>query len=280
MVKKILKPSAKGIATAIGKHSPEILTGIGIAGMLTTIVMAVRATPKALMFMEEEKERILEEDLADDEELEETSERSDTEASIKEIQLSPKEIVKTCWKCYIPTAITGTVSVICLIGASSVNMRQKAALATAYALSESALREYRGKVLETVGDKKEQAIRDAVVKEKVQKTPINSSEVIPTAKGDTLCLDYVSGRYFRSDIDTIRRAIDKLNRRLMDEMYVSLNDFYYEIGLPPSGLGDTLGWNIDQGRIDPMFSTQLAEDGTPCLVVGYLVAPRYDFATG
>lgn len=37
------------------KHSPEILTGIGIAGMITTTVMAVRATPKALILIEEKK---------------------------------------------------------------------------------------------------------------------------------------------------------------------------------------------------------------------------------
>ena len=30
------------------KHSPEILTGIGVAGMITSTILAVKATPKAL----------------------------------------------------------------------------------------------------------------------------------------------------------------------------------------------------------------------------------------
>ena len=46
----------KSFRYELGKHSPEILTGIGIAGMITTTVMAVRATPKALDLLAEVKE--------------------------------------------------------------------------------------------------------------------------------------------------------------------------------------------------------------------------------
>lgn len=45
MPKQSLASIAKGVRTAMKKHSPEILTGIGIAGMITTTVMAVKATP-------------------------------------------------------------------------------------------------------------------------------------------------------------------------------------------------------------------------------------------
>jgi hypothetical protein len=64
---------------------------------------------------------------------------------------------------------------------------------------------------------------------------------------------------------------------MRDEMYISLNEFYCEIGLSPVKMGDDLGWNIDTGYIDIEFSSQLAEDETPCLVINYKVAPRYDF---
>lgn len=47
--------SYRNMRTAVKKHSPEILTGIGIAGMITTTVMAVRATPKALILIEEKE---------------------------------------------------------------------------------------------------------------------------------------------------------------------------------------------------------------------------------
>lgn len=252
-MKKELAKSFLSLKTAIKKHSPEILTGIGIAGMITTTVMAVRATPKALILIEERKEEIGAE------------------------KLEAMDMVKTTWACYIPAAITGTLSVACLIGASSVNARRNAALATAYALSESALKDYQGKVIEMFGEKKNEAVKDAVAKDKVEKNPVVTREVIITEKGNTLCYDAISGRYFKSDIEKIKKAECELNRQMLDDMYVSLNDFYYEIGLDSVKLGDELGWNVDSGYIDLSFSSQLASDGTPCLVIDYSVAPRYDY---
>lgn len=100
---------------------------------------------------------------------------------------------------------------------------------------------------------------------------------IGKATRNTLCYDAVSGRYFKGDIEKIKKAECELNRQMRDEMYISLNDFYYEIGLDNIKLGDELGWNIDDGYIDLSFSSQLASDGTPCLVIDYTIAPRYDF---
>lgn len=252
-MKKEIAKSLLSLKTAIKKHSPEILTGIGIAGMLTTTIMAVRATPKALILIEERKEEIGAE------------------------KLEAMDMVKTTWACYIPAAITGTLSVACLIGASSVNARRNAALATAYTLSESALKDYQGKVIDMFGEKKNEAVKDAVAKDKVEKNPVVTREVIITEKGNTLCYDAISGRYFKSDIEKIKKAECELNRQMLDDMYVSLNDFYYEIGLDSVKLGDELGWNVDSGYIDLSFSSQLASDGTPCLVIDYSVAPRYDY---
>lgn len=252
-MKKEIAKNFLSLKTAIKKHSPEILTGIGIAGMITTTVMTVRATPKALILIEERKEEIGAEKLA------------------------AVDMVKTTWACYIPAAITGTLSVACLIGASSVNARRNAALATAYTLSESALKDYQGKVIEMFGEKKNEAVKDAVAKNKVEKNPVVTREVIITEKGNTLCYDAISGRYFKSDIEKIKKAECELNRQMLDDMYVSLNDFYYEIGLDSVKLGDELGWNVDSGYIDLSFSSQLASDGTPCLVIDYAVAPRYDY---
>ena len=207
------------------KHSPEILTGLGIAGMIATVVTAVRATPKALTLLEDK--------------------RIERENNGEEPALSVKEVIQTTWKCYIPAVVTGSISIACLICANTTNVRRNAALATAYTLSESALKEYREKVVETVGEKKEKTIREAIVEDKIKNNPVNSSEVIVTDKGDTLCYDVVSGRYFKSDKEKIKRAELELNRQMLDEMYISLNEFYYELGLNGTKLGESLGWNID-----------------------------------
>lgn len=252
MAKQSLTNIAKSVRTAMKKHSPEILTGIGIAGMITTTVMAVRATPKALILIGEKKEEL------------------DTDT------LSGKEIVKVAWPCYIPSAVVGTVSVFCLIGASSTNLRRNAALATAYTLSESTLKEYQEKVVETIGEKKEQSIRDSVAKDKMDRNPVR--EVILTDKGgNTNCFDPISGRYFKSDRDKIARAVNELNRQMRDEMYVTLNEFYYELGLDSTQMGDMLGWSIDKGYIDISYSSHLDANGNPCLVIDYQIAPVYDY---
>lgn len=242
------------IQKAVIKHSPEILTGLGIAGMITTTVLAVKATPKALDLINDRKDEL------------------ETE------KLPPIEAVKAAWKCYIPAAVTCATSTACLIGASSVHLKRNAALATAYKLSESAISEYKDAVIDKLGEKKEQTIRDKVAEEKMKKNPVSSSEVFITEKGNTLCYDTISGRYFKSDIDRIKRAENAINKQLLDEMYVSLNDLYDELDLDHTKLGDELGWKIDDGLVELYFSSQLADDGTPCVVMDFTRAPKYNFS--
>lgn len=243
----------KNTQFVLSKHSPEILTGLGIAGMITTTVLAVKATPKALRCID------------------------DAAYEKEELSLTGVEKVKACWKCYIPAAITGTVSIACLIGASSVNARRNAALATAYKLSETALTEYREKVVETIGEKKERNIKDAIAKDSIKNNPVSQQNVIITGKGDTLCYDKLFGRYFKSDIDALKKIENELNRRMFSESYISLNDFYYEVGLDGVDAGEDLGWNIDNGYIDLNFSSQLSSDGQPCLVVSFNIPPKYEY---
>ena len=243
------------VRKTIVKHSPEILTGFGIAGMITTTVLAVKATPKALLHIEEAQ-----------------NEKGDW--------LTTGEKVKACWKDYIPTAASGVFSVSCIIGANSVNARRNAAFATAYKLSETALNEYRDKVIETIGEKKEKTVREKVAKERLDKNPVSQNHIIITEKGNTPCLDPISGRYFNSDIERIKKAENMLNKRLLHDAfgYVSLNDFYDELGLEHSEMGDSLGWNVEKGLIDIEFCSQITDDGRPCIVLDYRVVPRYDYA--
>ena len=133
MSKFNLATAANATKAFLVKRSPEILTGIGIAGMITTTIVAVKATPKAARLLE------------------------DLQAQKKE-PLTKVEVVKSCWKYYIPAAATGIASVTCLIGANRVSVRRTAALAAAYQISETALTEYRDKVIETIGEKKEKVV--------------------------------------------------------------------------------------------------------------------------
>lgn len=248
-----LSKVAKSVRTTVSKHSPEILTGIGIAGMISTTVLAVKATPKALELIEEKK---LEEDTD---------------------ELTPVETVKTTWKCYIPAAVTGATSIVCLIGASSVSAKRNAALATAYTISESALREYKNKVVETIGEKKEKEVRDAIAKDRVEKNPVEKKEIVVTGNGTTKCYDHHAGRYFYSSMDKLKKIQNEINDRLIKDSYISLNEFYYAIGLEGTEIGRRLGWRIDEGLLELDFSSVLDSEGNPCLAIDYNIMPKYDF---
>jgi hypothetical protein len=160
-----------------------------------------------------------------------------------------------------------------------VHHRRNAALATVYQLSQTALNEYKEKVIETVGAEKEKEIQDKVAEEHVKKNPVVNNEVIIVEQGNTLCYDAVSGRYFKSDMNKIKSAVNEINKTLLDDMYISLNEFYDEIGLPHTSLGNQLGWNVNKGLIDIYFSSQITEDGTPCLVLNHDKAPEYGYSS-
>ena len=194
--------------------------------------------------------------------------------------LTAGETVKAAWKPYIPAAITGVMSAACVIGGQSGSGRRNAALATAYQLSTTALSEYKEKVVETIGEKKERVIHDELAKDKVAKNPVNKSEVIFAGNGKTLCHDAITGRYFDSDKITIERAVNELNRRMTSgmEMYVSLNEFYDAIKLPRvTPMGDELGWRVDNGLIEIHYGAVLTTEDEPCMVIEHLIPPEYGF---
>lgn len=248
-VAQLLK-SAEGFVT---KQSPKILMGIGIVGMWTTVALAVKATPKAIQL------------------------KNEAEANCEKETFTKADIIKVCWKCYIPAVVTGAAATACLVGSTSVSTKRTAAIAAAYQISEAALSEYKAKVVETIGEKKEKAVRDSIDKDRLEKKPVSKSDVIITNKGNTLCFDSLSGRYFKSDIDKIKKAVNAVNRNLTYDMYVSLNDFYDELDLDHTKLGDELGWNLDDGLIEINFGSQIADDDTPCIVMRFENAPKYNF---
>lgn len=248
----------KSVKAVLSNHSPEILTGLGIAGMITTTILAVSATPKALDLIAEAEDKKTENAHND--------------------HLTKLETVKAAWKPYIPAAITGVTSIACLIGANSVHSKQNAVLATAYNLSATALAEYKQKVIETVGEKKEQTIREKLAKEHIEKEPANPSTIIVSGNGKTRCFDTITKRRFVSDIETIKRIVNELNRRMVSgDDYISLNEFYYALDLDGVSIGDDLGWNVARGLIELEFSAQLDTDGVPCIVIDYAVAPKRGF---
>lgn len=257
MNKESIKQFGKSVEGFLVHKSPEILIGVGITSMITATVMAVRATPKALILIEEKKKEL------------------------KTDKLSPRDAVKAAWKCYIPAVATTVLGAGCIIGSSTVSAKRNAALAAAYTLSENTLRDYQTKVIETIGEKKEHLVRDEISKEQLNQNPVSNNTVVMIGNDKTLCYDPVSRTYFKSSINKIDKAFVRTNNELLKEGYVSHNTFLMELGLEPNDESEEKGWRWEKdGVIDWYPSSQIADNDEPCIVINYYCAPhyRYDYS--
>lgn len=269
-VTKLFKMARKFVS----KRSPEILTGVGLVGMVATTVLAVKATPKALQLIEEEQKKRTKEKYEENKKADPNINGTPAET------LSALDKIKVAWKPYIPAAVTGVLSIGCIVGASSVSARRQAALYSAYKLSETAFSEYKDKVAETVSEKKVKEIKQKIAEDKVEKAtePDSKTKVIMSEDGDTWFIDPYSNTQFRSSKNKIDAAANKVSRSMVcGDMCASLSEFYDELGLDHTATSDDLGWHIDKGVIEPDYSDAVVKDGKAYVVMDFLVRPEYGY---
>jgi hypothetical protein len=174
---------------------------------------------------------------------------------------------KLVWKLYIPAGISATSTITCLVGANRVSFKKTMAAQAAFAVSERVFSEYRDKVIEEYGDRKDQSIRDKIADEQVKKTA-PSPDIIISGPGNVLCCELYTGRYFTSDMETLRRAVNDLNSRLLKHDYATFDDFYHLIGLNQTSSSGHMGWKTPK-MLELSFTTVLTEDNRPCLAFEY-----------
>lgn len=239
------------------KNGPDILTKITIGGIIVTVGLAIQATTEAIKRVDAKKKEA----------------GSET--------LTALETIKAAVPCYLPTAASCAITIACAASANSAHSRRNAALATAYSISETALRDYQNKVVETVGTEKADEIQQAIDQDVINAHPCPKEieQGIVDGNGRHLCYESKSGRYFYSDKNTIREAAEELNHKMntMPESYVSLNELYMELDLPCTEIGDEIGWNVNRGLIKPKFSAVLTRGGVPCILVSYDYPPEYNY---
>lgn len=242
----------------ITNNSQQILTGIGVAGVISTTVMAVKVTPKACYLI----------DLAAEDKIEKDDIDIPTGRGVSDNLhiLGPIDTVKATWKCYLPVVVMGGLTIACFIGSYKNGAAKQAAIASAYSLAEKTFNDYREKVIEIVGEDKDKEVRDAVAKKQLEQT--NSEAIIPFGNGVHLCYDTISGRYFRSDVETIRSKMNDFNNELNGDYYSDLNYWYIILDLPSISIGHDLGWCANR-LMDISFSSQIAPNGEPCIVLDY-----------
>lgn len=238
-------------------NSPTILTAVGVVGTVATAYLMHKATIKATHILyREDGVRTAKAKMAN-EPTPPTISRTDT--------------LKLTWLCYIPPVAAGTVTITSIIFANRISAKRMAALAAGYGILDSRFDEYKAKMQEKLGVKKESDARDEIAQDRTDKNPPDSTIII--TQGKALFRDEPSGRYFESTMEDIRRAENDLNRKIMKDEYAVLTDWYEMIGLPPTSLSEEYGWEITNDIVEMSKSTVITPDQRPCITLDYNVHP-------
>lgn len=247
--------------------SPMLLSSISAIGVITTSVLAVRATPKALELIKVDSRQ---------------KHDGDPYAYTK------AEAVKSAWKCYIPSVIVGASTIVCIFGASILNKRQQVSISSAYALLNSSYQEYKDKLKELYGDEAHQKIVDSIVKEKCNDVYLQSVGICSCSSLDfedhnpnenRMFYDTFSKRYFESTVNRVIQAEYHLNRNFTLSGHLSVNDFYDFLGLENIDSGDEIGWSCSDGLywIDFNHHKTILDDGLEVLIIDMEWIPTTDW---
>lgn len=249
----------------LAENASTFLTAGGVAGTVGTAVLTGRASFKAAEIIRDKEVAELAEELVDGEPPDHT------------MGLDTKSKVFLVWPLFLPPIGLGGVTITSIIMAHRISAAKAAALAVAYGLIERDFDEYKEKALEKLGVGKEQKLRDEIAQDRVNANPPDKQVVI-LAGGDVLCYDMLTGRYFQSTVENIKKAENRLNHALLNHDYASLSEFYEEIGLAPTSYTDEVGWNSARdGTVEVRFSTAMSQDDKPCVAVDFNTAPHPDY---
>lgn len=182
-----------------------------------------------------------------------------------------KEIVTTIAKLYGPGIVVGIGGIACLLMSGRLTRKKQIALESAYVMLSESANTYQQKVIERLGEDAHRDILQEMADEDRHGLPEEppAGAYYAQGNGDTLVYDRVTGRMFWSSPQHIREAESTVVKRCADEMYVTLNTFYEELGLPDySFVGDAIGWDLEKCPPDIVFRSML-EDDRPVLVLNY-----------
>lgn len=286
-----VKNAISSVGKAVEQKSPAILTGIGIGSFVGCAILAVKATPKAIQLMDlKAKEKYCEflepAGQVEYETYEEWLEIENLTVVPPRVYfnaLTPVEVVKSTWKAYVPAVGLGLVGVVCLIGAARVSSARNAAFAGAASIAEKALYEYQQKVVDILGEDQANEIRDELAKDRVVKIDAadisGNNETMCSRPGGSWIYDPITDRKWKSDLETVRAAMNDFNHDLIGGVYGTLNDWYYCLGVKGVSIGDDLGWCSDK-LLDIRFAAMVLDNGEPAIVLDYETLPNSRYKYG
>jgi len=258
----------------LDQHASTILTGMGVAGTVSTAVLTGRATFKAAEVIRKEeftnvigRVHEMREDAAGlmiEGELFDEQQRS-------VVSLSSLDKLKLIWPLYIPPAITGITTIMAIVSANRIDSKKIAALTVAAGISDRTLQEYRAKLEEKLTARQYSNVKDEIANDHVQATPVPATGTVIIGDSKVLCFDDITGRYFYSTAEEIKKAENKLNHEILNDGGASLSDFHDELGLESTPYTSMVGWG-PENMIEAEFHSAL-KDGKPVLAINFNYPP-------
>lgn len=266
-----LLSNANHLKFLVRDNSTTILTGMGVTGTAVTAYLTGRASFKAARIIDH-KEVVINTgvDQIPDPDAPGLFKPADP------VWLTTRDKVFLVWRLYIPPVGLGVTTIMAVIAAHRISSKKIAALVVASGLSERALQEYKDKIVEKLGDRQSNAIRDEISKDRIEANPVDGKEIIITGTGEVLCYDMLTGRYFTSTVEDIKRAENSINFEINQHEYASLSEFYEAVGLPPTTISDHVGFNTEN-HCEVHFSTVMSSDKRPCIAMNFLKMPIPDY---
>lgn len=234
----------------VTQNSPGILTGLGVAGTITTAILTGKAaysTGLKIAAMERELDN-----------------KGDF------VVVDPKEKIQLFWKEFVPAAAVGATTVTCIIAANHIGTRRTAAIAAAFKLSEQLTEEYKDRVVKTLGAQKEEKMRAELAADRMDRN--GGAETIIISGPEVVFYDDLSGRFFKNEMEKIRKAVNDINHKVNNFYFATLSEFYEEIGLTPTSFSDGVGWNTD-ALLDVTYTATILKDGRPAIAMSFKTAP-------
>ena len=220
--KPLVRITGKGIRFFV-KNSNLVLTIVSATGVLATVAVAIRGTIKAVKLCEE-----------------------------KQVH-GTKEVLKTVWKCYIPTIGMVILTTTAILYNGKINAKKIAVLTSAYSGATEALKKIEEKMQDEIGPKKTDKVMSGAESELAKESiPEKRDQIIATGKGSQLFFCASTGQWFYSDWNGVELAEAKLRKVVTDIVkawggseFVPVREAQEALNLPVTDMGDYMGWDTE-----------------------------------
>lgn len=241
------------------KYSPEILLVAGIAGTVTSAVMACKATTKVSGIIEEAKETIG--TIHEVKNNPEMAEKYSEEDAKKDLAITYVQTGVKFAKLYGPAIILGAASIGCILASNNIIRKRNVALAAAYATVDKGFKEYRGRVIERFGEELDKELKYNIKAQEIEEVTVDEKGKEKTTKKVVNVMDPNNYSPYSIVFDDGNVGWDKdpeiskyfliqqqnyANDLLKAKGHLFLNEVYSMLGAQPTKAGQCVGWIYDE----------------------------------